>query len=58
MVGVKHRIGGKQYLAAGFCNISRNERLGNVTLVGAGPLKLVSAQDCKAWKPYHVILTN
>ena len=47
--------GGKLYLAAGFCNISRNERLGNVTL---GTLKLVSAQDCKAWKPYHVILTN
>ena len=50
--------GGKLYLAAGFCNISRNERLGNVTLVGIGPLKLVSAQDCKARKPYHVILTN
>ena len=28
--------GGKLYLAAGFCNISRNERLGNVTLVGIG----------------------
>lgn len=25
-------------LAAGFCNISRSERLGNVTLVGPGPI--------------------